>query len=170
MKSKFEAWFQQQPFYLNLRFIHGERLFIFDAQDGYVVQAVQISWVSWIDHQKQVDILTDWLKEADASQEKMQSIIDELESKLKAVDALSRMRAAVIGSFNTQNLNARTKRKMLILKRAEQALKVSEPKMQEPQVCDHTMVEKTQFGDLERTFECIFCDHKTTEAWVTTHE
>ncbi|MHA3098421.1 hypothetical protein [Acinetobacter brisouii] len=41
---------------------------------------------------------------------------------------------------------------------------------QESQACDHTMVEKTQFGDLERSFECIFCDHKTTEAWVTKHE
>ncbi|MHA3079664.1 hypothetical protein [Acinetobacter sp. ANC 5502] len=55
--------------------------------------------------------------------QEQQKRIEELESKLKAVDALSRMRAAVIGSFNTQNLNARTKRKMLILKQAEQALK-----------------------------------------------
>ena len=55
MKSKFEEWFQQQHFYLNLRFIHGERLFIFDAQDGYVVQAVQISWATWQEQQKRID-------------------------------------------------------------------------------------------------------------------
>lgn len=54
--------------------------------------------------------------------------------------------------------------------RALKALQGSEPKEQEPQACDHTMVEKTQFGDLQRTFECIFCDHKTTQEWVTTHE
>ncbi|MHA3054841.1 hypothetical protein E0H77_00625 [Acinetobacter sp. ANC 4633] len=54
-------------------------------------------------------------------------------------------------------------------RRIEQALKCDEPK-EEPQACDHIMVEKTQFGDLERSFECIFCDHKTTEEWVTTHE
>ncbi|MHA3052507.1 hypothetical protein [Acinetobacter sp. ANC 4640] len=58
MRSKFEEWFQQQPFYLNLRFIHGERLFIFDAQDGYVVQAVQIAWATWQEQQKRIDELT----------------------------------------------------------------------------------------------------------------
>ena len=57
MESKFEEWFQQQHFYLNLRFIHGERLFIFDAQDGYVVQAVQISWATWQEQQKRIDEL-----------------------------------------------------------------------------------------------------------------
>ena len=35
MKSKFEEWFQQQSFYLNLRFIHGDQLFIFEG-DGNV--------------------------------------------------------------------------------------------------------------------------------------
>lgn len=38
---------------------------------------------------------------------------------------------------------------------------------QEQQICDHTLVEKTKFGDLKRSFECIFCDHKTTEVRVT---
>ncbi|MFH4130187.1 hypothetical protein WAI76_19575, partial [Acinetobacter baumannii] len=46
-----------------------------------------------------------------------------LEDRLKATDTLSKMRAAVIGSFNSQEFNARTRRKMMILKRAEQALK-----------------------------------------------
>lgn len=46
-----------------------------------------------------------------------------LEDRLKATDTLSKMRAAVIGSFNTQEFNARTRRKMMILKKAEQALK-----------------------------------------------
>ena len=55
--------------------------------------------------------------------QEQQKRIEELESKLKATDALGRMRAAVIGAYKTQGLDARTKRKMLILKKAEQKLK-----------------------------------------------
>ncbi|MHA3083756.1 hypothetical protein ACX1NX_11450 [Acinetobacter sp. ANC 5383] len=135
MKSKFEEWFQLQPFYLNLRFIHGERLFIFDAQDGYVVQAVQIAWATWQEQQKQI-----------ATLDKLVKIY-----RVLAQDNLPRCSESII-----QNL--------LDL---EYVLKGSEPQVQEVQACDHTMAEKTQFGDLHRTFECIFCDHKTIEAWVT---
>ncbi|MGK7213721.1 hypothetical protein ACSOTF_09430 [Acinetobacter baumannii] len=49
-----------------------------------------------------------------------------IDDRLKATDTLSKMRAAVIGSFKTQDFNACTRRKMMILKRAEQALKVGE--------------------------------------------
>lgn len=54
---------------------------------------------------------------------KLQKRVEWLEDRLKATDTLSKMRAAVIGSFNSQEFNARTRRKMMILKRAEQALK-----------------------------------------------
>lgn len=130
MKSKFEEWLQQQHFYLNLRFIHGERLFIFDAQLGYVVQAVQIAWATWMEQQKRIDVA------------------------LKISEKMAKGTNSV-AMFSYE---------------LHQALKGSKPKEQEPQACDHTMVEKTQFGDLKRSFECIFCDHKTTEAWVTKHE
>ncbi len=53
----------------------------------------------------------------------LQKRVEWLEDRLKATDTLSKMRAAVIGSFNTQEFNARTRRKMMILKQAEQALK-----------------------------------------------
>ena len=144
MKSKFEEWFQLQSFYLNLRFIHGERLFIFDVQDGYVVQAVQIAWMTWQEQQKRIDAIQSVFAEWDESM-----------SDFKEIDLYDKgYRVAMNG----------------ILEELRQALKGSESQVQEPQACDHTMVEKTQFGDLHRTFECIFCDHKTTEAWVTTHE
>jgi len=54
----------------------------------------------------------------------LQKRVEWLEERLKATDTLSKMRAGVIGSFKTQDFNARTKRKMLILKKAEQSLKV----------------------------------------------
>ncbi|MHA3104170.1 hypothetical protein [Acinetobacter sp. ANC 3791] len=142
--SQFEEWFQLQSFYLNLRFIHGERLFIFDAQDGYVVQAVQIAWMTWQEQQKQIDAVQSVFAEWEESM-----------SDFKEMDLYDKgYRVAMNG----------------ILEELRQALKGSESQVQEPQTCDHTMVEKTQFGDLHRTFECIFCDYKTTEAWVTTHE
>lgn len=53
----------------------------------------------------------------------LQKRVKWLEDRLKATDTLSKMRSAVIGSFNTQEFNARTRRKMMILKQAEQALK-----------------------------------------------
>ncbi|QEP53339.1 hypothetical protein BS46_gp157 [Acinetobacter phage BS46] len=55
--------------------------------------------------------------------EELQKRVEWLENRLKATDTLSKMRAAVIGSFKTQEFNARTRRKMMILKKAEQALK-----------------------------------------------
>ena len=56
MKSKFEEWFQQQPFYLNLRFIHGDQLFT--SENGvYRVLAVQIAWATWREQQKRIDQL-----------------------------------------------------------------------------------------------------------------
>ncbi|HBJ3746896.1 TPA: hypothetical protein ACGILR_000305 [Acinetobacter baumannii] len=63
-----------------------------------------------------------YVKEVQKSDE-LQKRVEWLEDRLKATDTLSKMRAAVIGSFNSQEFNARTRRKMMILKRAEQALK-----------------------------------------------
>ncbi len=63
-----------------------------------------------------------YVKEVQKSDE-LQKRVEWLEDRLKATDTLSKMRAAVIGSFNSKEFNARTRRKMMILKRAEQALK-----------------------------------------------
>lgn len=55
-KEKFEEWFQQQSFYLNLRFIHGDRLFA--SENGvYQILAVQIGWEAWQEQQKRIDEL-----------------------------------------------------------------------------------------------------------------
>ena len=43
----FEAFFMNQPFYLQLKFIHGERLFDFDEGIGYRNLTVQIGYVCW---------------------------------------------------------------------------------------------------------------------------
>ena len=54
MKSKFEQWFKQQPFYLNLRFIHGDQIFT-SENSVYRVLAVQIAWMTWQEQQKRID-------------------------------------------------------------------------------------------------------------------
>ncbi|WP_288378669.1 hypothetical protein [uncultured Acinetobacter sp.] len=59
-------------------------------------------------------------------QQSKQKRIDELERRLKAVDALSQMRAAALTAFKHEDMNAEIKRKVLILKKAEQALKGGE--------------------------------------------
>lgn len=56
--------------------------------------------------------------------DELQKRVEWLEDRLKASDTLSKMRAAVIGSFNTKEFNARTRRKFLLLKKAEQEFKV----------------------------------------------
>ncbi|MCG2575181.1 hypothetical protein LVY74_16715 [Acinetobacter sp. ME22] len=163
MKSKFEEWFQQQPFYLNLRFIHGERLFIFDAQDGYVVQAVQISWATWQEQQKRID-------ELETHQEKQSECIKNLVSQRNSASSRVESSLILIEKFFDDQVQTPTPRQYAnFIQEIYETLRGND-QTQEPQACDHTMVEKTQFGDLERSFECLFCDHKTTEAWVTKHE
>ena len=46
-RPAFEAFFLKQPFYLQLKYIHGERLFDFDVDIGYRNLTVQIAYVCW---------------------------------------------------------------------------------------------------------------------------
>ena len=46
-QKAFEVFFMNQPFYLQLKFIHGERLFDFDEGIGYRNLTVQIGYVCW---------------------------------------------------------------------------------------------------------------------------
>ena len=45
--EEFEAFFTAQPFFKNLRFIHGDKLFDFDKGIGYRNLTVQIAYVCW---------------------------------------------------------------------------------------------------------------------------
>ena len=44
--SEFEGWFTDQSFYTNMRFIHGDALFLRDG-DVYRVLPVQMTYVGW---------------------------------------------------------------------------------------------------------------------------
>ena len=47
MKEQFEKFFMNQPFYLQLKYIRGDRLFDFDQGIGYRDLTVQIGYVCW---------------------------------------------------------------------------------------------------------------------------
>ena len=47
MKEQFEAFFKDQPFYLQLKYIRADRLFDFDQGIGYRDLAAQIGYVCW---------------------------------------------------------------------------------------------------------------------------
>lgn len=53
MKNQFEMFFMNQPFYLQLKYIHGERLFDFDEGIGYRNLTVQVGYVCWCDGDKE---------------------------------------------------------------------------------------------------------------------
>ena len=52
--DNFEEWFQSQDFYTNLRFIHGDALFLKDG-DVYRVLVVRTASKAWQEQQKRVD-------------------------------------------------------------------------------------------------------------------
>lgn len=47
MREQFEKFFMAQTFYLQLKYIHGDRLFDFDQGIGYRNLTVQIAYVCW---------------------------------------------------------------------------------------------------------------------------
>lgn len=50
----FEQWFQDQDFYINMRFIHGDGLFIKDG-GVYRVLPVQMAFEAWQSQQAEVE-------------------------------------------------------------------------------------------------------------------
>ena len=46
-RKEFEIFFMNQPFYKQLKYIHGDRLFDFDVGIGYRNLTVQVGYVCW---------------------------------------------------------------------------------------------------------------------------
>ena len=46
-RAGYEAFLMSQPFYLQLKYIHGDRLFDFDQGIGYRNLTVQVGYVCW---------------------------------------------------------------------------------------------------------------------------
>lgn len=53
MREQFEKFFMAQSFYLQMKYIYGERLFDFDQGIGYRNLTVQIAYVCWCKEDKE---------------------------------------------------------------------------------------------------------------------
>lgn len=131
--DKFEQWFISQDFYTNMRFIHGDALFIKD-RDVYRVLPVQMTWVAWQSRQAEVDLLQLELSRAKQVYDNVIEMelkksrgkdkrIEGLERQLKAVHALARMRSAVITADRWLTLRPHIKKAIQCLDRKEKALR-----------------------------------------------
>ncbi|WP_180122986.1 hypothetical protein [Acinetobacter sp. YH12086] len=91
--SDFEKWFEDQDFYTNMRFIHGDKLFDKDG-DVYRVLPVHIAFESWfasactsIDHihrlQRERDQLKTQLNNMEACYIEKKKRVELLESNIK---------------------------------------------------------------------------------------
>jgi len=115
--DNFEEWFQSQDFYTNLRFIHGDALFLKDG-DVYRVLVVRTASKAWQEQQKRVDeqakeinflnnraddLALDQMKTAQFNYQLEQKIND-LQAQLDEVNASNLRRSVHIDRLQKHNL------------------------------------------------------------------
>ena len=120
--SEFEKWFEDQDFYTNMRFIHGDRLFDKDG-DIYRVLPVQIAYQGWNARQSEIGELKAQLECCRKENAVLLGKVGELQNRLKAVYALSRMRASVISSWKREELSIKVRKAISYLAKKEKALR-----------------------------------------------
>lgn len=86
--SDFEKWFEDQDFYTNMRFIHGDKLFDKDG-DVYRVLPVQMSYQGWNTQRQRskdefVELTQEWHTKGWNAR---QGEIDELKAQLNNMEA-----------------------------------------------------------------------------------
>lgn len=87
----FEKWFQDQDFYKNMRFIHGDALFIKDG-DIYRVLPVQMAFEAWESRQAEVDQLKGLLEKDEYAHSlyyenlNLQTSIDEKDKRIEELE------------------------------------------------------------------------------------
>lgn len=118
----FEKWFKDQDFYTNMRFIHGDRLFDKDG-DIYRVLPVQIAYQGWNARQSEIGELKAQLECCRKENAVLLGKVGELQNRLKAVYALSRMRASVISSWKREELSIKVRKAISYLAKKEKALR-----------------------------------------------
>jgi len=76
----FQEWFKFQPFYAKLVYIHGDRIFDFDAaEQTYHCLPVNISWLTWQERQREVDELQKRVDELENTQSRFELKAEEAE-------------------------------------------------------------------------------------------
>lgn len=85
--DNFEDWFSSQDFYTNLRFIHGDALFLKDG-DVYRVLVVRIASDAWQEQQKQIEGRDFTIAAMSRSLVLANAKVDELQARVDAVKQL----------------------------------------------------------------------------------
>lgn len=84
--TAFEVWFEDQDFYTNMRFIHGDKLFDKDG-GAYRVLPVQMTYLAWLVGRAGIKEMDEVIKMQDADLRKYEKQIDELKAQLNNMEA-----------------------------------------------------------------------------------
>jgi len=105
--SDFERWFEDQDFYTNMRFIHGDKLFDKDG-DVYRVLPVQMTYQGW-NTQRQcskdefVELTQEWhTKGWNARQGEIEKLENELSTTKQVLGNVIDMEVAKVDSLKAQ--------------------------------------------------------------------
>jgi len=83
--SEFEKWFEDQDFYTNMRFIHGDKLF--DKDDGaYRLLPVQMTYLAWLVGRAGIKEMDEVIKMQDADLRKYEKQIENLKEQLNNME------------------------------------------------------------------------------------
>ena len=84
--SEFEKWFEDQDFYTNMRFIHGDKLFDKDV-GAYRVLPVQMTYLAWLVGRAAIQEMDEVIKLQDADLRKYEKQIESLKEHLNNMEA-----------------------------------------------------------------------------------
>lgn len=84
--SEFEKWFEDQDFYTNMRFIHGDKLFDKDG-GAYRVLPVQMTYLAWLVGRAGIQEMDEVIKLQDADLRKYEKQIEGLKEQLNNMEA-----------------------------------------------------------------------------------
>lgn len=84
--TAFEVWFEDQDFYTNMRFIHGDKLFDKDG-GAYRVLPVQMTYLAWLVGRAGIKEMDEVIKMQDADLRKYEKRIESLKEHLNNMEA-----------------------------------------------------------------------------------
>ena len=135
----FEAWFEDQDFYKNMRFIYGDKLFDKDG-GAYRVLPVQMTYQAWMVGQKGIQEMDVAIKLQDADLRKYEKQIESLREQLN----------------NMETCYIEKKKELEELRGRIDASKSSQPKLHKTEIGDCLHFSTTMFHDGKAT--CFDCD------------
>lgn len=137
--AAFEVWFEDQDFYTNMRFIHGDKLFDKDG-GAYRVLPVQMTYLAWLVGRAGIKEMDEVIKLQDADLRKYEKQIEGLKEQLNNMEACYIEKKKEVEELQGQ-INAS---------------KSSQPKLHKTEIGDCLHFSTTMFHDGKAT--CFDCD------------